>query len=162
MYGTANTMCVFAEAIGICPPDSTTIPFCASAKFKQARDVGERIMDLVREGKTARTFITKKSLENGIRHVSATGGSSNFVMHVLAIAKCAGIPLDLKEFDEIQKDVPVIAKFKPSSKYNLIDYGKAGGSGASLKTIREYLHTDVPVVMGGTLRGVSGSVPPGH
>lgn len=151
MYGTANTMCVFAEAIGICPPDSATIPFCASAKFKQARDVGERIMDLVREGKTARTFITKKSLENGIRHVSATGGSSNFVMHVLAIAKCAGIPLDLKEFDEIQKDVPVIAKFKPSSKYNLIDYGKAGGSGASLKTIREYLHTDVPVVMGGTL-----------
>lgn len=151
MYGTANTMCVFAEAIGICPPDSATIPFCSSKKYKQARDVGERIVELVREGKTARTYITKESLKNGICHVSATGGSSNFVMHVMAIAKCAEIPLDLKEFDEIQEKVPVIAKFKPSSKYNLLDYGKAGGSGASLKIIREFLNTDVPVVMGGTL-----------
>lgn len=152
MYGTANTMCVFAEAIGICPPDSATIPFCSSMKYKQARDVGERIVELVHEGKTARDFITKASLENGIRHVSATGGSSNFVMHVMAIAKCAEIDLDLKEFDEIQEKIPVIAKFKPSSQYNLIDYGKAGGSGASLKVIREFLNQDVPVVMGGTLR----------
>lgn len=151
MYGTANTMCVFAEAIGICPPDSATIPFCSSMKYKQARDVGERIVGLVREGKTARDFITRESLENGIRHVSATGGSSNFVMHVMAIARCAGISLDLKEFDRIQEEIPVIAKFKPSSRYNLIDYGKAGGSGASLKTIRPYLNPDVPVVMGGTL-----------
>lgn len=152
MYGTANTMCVFAEALGICPPDSATIPFCSSMKYKQARDVGERIVELVHEGKTARDFITKASLENGIRHVSATGGSSNFVMHVMAIAKCAEIDLDLKEFDEIQEKIPVIAKFKPSSQYNLIDYGKAGGSGASLKVIREFLNQDVPVVMGGTLR----------
>lgn len=152
MYGTANTMCVFAEAIGICPPDSATIPFCSSMKYKQAREVGERIVELVHEGKTARDFITKASLENGIRHVSATGGSSNFVMHVMAIAKCAEIDLDLKEFDEIQEKIPVIAKFKPSSQYNLIDYGKAGGSGASLKVIREFLNQDVPVVMGGTLR----------
>lgn len=152
MYGTANTMCVFAEAIGICPPDSATIPFCSSMKYKQARDVGERIVGLVHEGKTARDFITKESLENGIRHVSATGGSSNFVMHVMAIARCAEIPLDLKEFDRIQEEIPVIAKFKPSSRYNLIDYGKAGGSGATLKRIRDYLNLDVPVVMGGTLR----------
>ena len=152
MYGTANTMCVFAEAIGICPNGSATMPFCASAKYKQARDVGERIMDLVREGKTARDFITKESLENGIRHVSATGGSSNFVMHVMAIAKCAGIDLDLKEFDEIQAEIPLIAKFKPSTKYNLIDYGRAGGSLASLKRIEKYLNLDVPMVMGGTLR----------
>ena len=152
MYGTANTMCVFAEAIGIAPNGSATMPFCASAKYKQARDVGERIMDLVREGKTARDFITKESLINGIRHVSATGGSSNFVMHVMAIAKCAEIPMDLKEFDEIQAEIPVIAKFKPSSKYNLIDYGKAGGSLGSLSVIRDSLNLDVPLVMGGTLR----------
>ncbi len=152
MYGTANTMCVFAEAIGIAPNGSATMPFCASAKYKQARDVGERIMDLVREGKTARDFITKESLINGIRHVSATGGSSNFVMHAMAIAKCAEIPMDLKEFDEIQAEIPVIAKFKPSSKYNLIDYGKAGGSLGSLSVIRDSLNLDVPLVMGGTLR----------
>lgn len=151
MYGTANTMCVFAEAIGICPNGSATMTYCASEKYKQARDVGERIVELVAEGKTARNFMTRKSLENGIRHVSATGGSSNFVLHVMAIAKCAEVPLTLKEFDEIQAEVPLIAKFKPSSKYNLIDYGKTGGSLATLKTIKPYLNLDVPVVMGGTL-----------
>ena len=151
MYGTANTMCVFAEAIGICPSGSATMPFCASAKFRQARDVGERIVSLVREGTTARQFMTRKALENGILHTSATGGSSNFCLHVMAISKCAQVPLTLREFDAIQRRVPVIAKFKPSSPYNMIDYGRAGGSLATLKTIRPFLHPDVPMVMGGTL-----------
>ena len=152
MYGTANTMAVFAEAIGLCPFGSATMPFCVSAKFKQARDVGERVVELVRQGVTARTFMTRESIENGILHASCTGGSSNFALHIVAIARSAGIDLDLCEFDEIQSRVPVIAKFKPSSKYNLIDYGKAGGAIASLKTIEKFLHTDVPVVMGGTLK----------
>jgi len=152
MYGTANTMAVFAEAIGLCPFGSATMPFCASAKYKQARDVGERIVSLTKEGRTARQYMTKSSLENGIRHVSATGGSSNFALHIMAIAKLAGIDMTLKEFDEIQGTVPVIAKFKPSSQYNLIDYGEAGGALASLKTIEPFLHTDVPVIMGGTLK----------
>ncbi len=152
MYGTANTMAVFAEAIGLCPLGSATMPFCVSAKFKQARDVGERVVELVRKGITARKFMTRDSLENGILHASATGGSSNFALHIIAIARTAGIELDLREFDEIQARVPVIAKFKPSSKYNLTDYGKAGGTIASLKTIEEYLHADVPLVMGGTLK----------
>jgi dihydroxy-acid dehydratase len=152
MYGTANTMAVFAEAIGLCPFGSATMPFCASAKYKQARDVGERIVSLTKEGRTARQYMTKASLENGIRHVSATGGSSNFALHIMAIAKLADIDMTLKEFDEIQGTVPVIAKFKPSSQYNLIDYGEAGGALASLKTIEPFLHTDVPVIMGGTLK----------
>lgn len=151
MYGTANTMAVFAEAIGICPFDSATIPFCVSTKYKQARDVGERIVTLVKGGKNARQFITRESLENGIRHVSATGGSSNFALHIMAIAKAAGISITLQEFDEIQSKVPVIAKFKPSSEYNMIDYGKAGGALGSLKAIESYLHTDVPTVSGYTL-----------
>ncbi|MCH3949535.1 MAG: dihydroxy-acid dehydratase [Acidaminococcus sp.] len=151
MYGTANTMAVFAEAVGLAPFGSATMPFCISAKVKQARDVGERIVELTKEGVTARRFLTKESLENGIMHVSATGGSSNFAMHIQAIARTAGIPMDLKTFDEIQERVPLIAKFKPASKYNIIDYGKAGGALASLKTIEKFLHRDVPVVMGGTL-----------
>ena len=152
MYGTANTMAVFAEAIGLCHFGSATLPFCVSAKYKQARDVGERVVELVKEGKTAKQFMTKASLENGIRHVSATGGSSNFALHIMAIAKVAGVNMTLKEFDEIQGTVPVIAKFKPSSKYNLIDYGEAGGPLATLKTLEKFLHTEVPVVMGGTLK----------
>ena len=153
MYGTANTMCVFAEAIGTRPPDSATIPFCVLPLNLSRRGTwasGSWIW--CGKERPPEHSLRKSPWKTAFATLSAPpGGSSNFVMHVLAIAKCAGIPLDLKEFDEIQKDVPVIAKLKPSSKYNLIDYGKAGGSGASLKTIREYLHTDVPVVMGGTL-----------
>ena len=154
MYGTANTMAVFAEAIGLAPFGSATMPFCVSAKYKQARDVGERIVELVKEKKTALDFMTKESLENGIMHVAATGGSSNFALHIQAIARVAGVDIDLKKFDEIQARVPLIAKFKPSSQYNLIDYGKAGGAIASLKTIEKFLHTEVPVAMGGTLKDV--------
>ena len=115
MYGTANTMGVFAEVLGLCPIGSTTMLSCSAAKMRQARSVGERIVQLVREGTTARTFMTKASISNGIRHVSATGGSTNFVMHVMAIARAAGLEMDLKEFDAIQESVPVVAKFKPSS-----------------------------------------------
>ena len=109
---------------------------CSSAKVRQARDVGERIVALTRAGITARTFLTRDSLRNGILHVSATGGSTNFVMHVMAIARAAGVPMDLKEFDAIQEQTPVIAKFKPSSPYNLTDYHRAGGVPGTLNAIR--------------------------
>lgn len=151
MYGTANTMGVFAEVIGLCPFNSTTELFCSSNKFKQARDVGERIVDLVEENVTAKTFITKESLENGIKHISATGGSTNAVLHILAIAKVAGIDLNLKTFDSIQKSIPVIAKFKPSSEYNLYDYTKAGGVLASLSSIKSTLDLSAPHAMGGNI-----------
>lgn len=152
MYGTANTMAVFAEAIGLAPFGSATMPFCVSAKFKQARDVGERIVELTRQQIPAKTFMTRESLENGIMHTSAAGGSSNFALHIQAIAKVAGVKLNLKEFDAIQERVPLIAKFRPSSQYNLIDYGKAGGALGSLKTLEKFLHTEVPLAMGGTLK----------
>ena len=154
MYGTANTLGVFAEVVGVCPIGSTTMLASSSAKMRQARDVGERIVALVREGKRARDFLTRDTIENGIRHVSATGGSSNFVMHVMAIAKTAGIPLTLHEFDAIAESVPVIAKFKPSSKYNLSDWHRAGGVLGTLKAIRSHLHEDVPMAFGGTLRAL--------
>lgn len=151
MYGTANTMAVFTEAIGLAPFGSATMPFCVSQKVKQARDVGERIVTLTRKKITARAFLTKKSLENGILHTSATGGSSNFALHIMAIASVSEVPLTLEEFDKIQEQVPVIAKFKPASQYNMVDYGKAGGSLGTLKTIAPFLHKDVPLAMGGTL-----------
>lgn len=151
MYGTANTMGVFAEVLGLCPIGSTTMLSCSAAKVRQARDVGERIVGLVREGVTARTFLSRKSLENGIRHVSATGGSTNFVMHVMAIARAAGVELDLREFDAIQESVPVVAKFKPSSRYNMTDYHRVGGVAATLRAIRSHLHLDAPMAFDGTM-----------
>lgn len=76
---------------------------------------------------------------------------SNFALHIMAIAKAAEIPLTLREFDRIQEEVPLIARFKPSSRYNMLDYGRAGGALASLKAIEPLLHTEVPTVSGLTL-----------
>lgn len=150
MYGTANTMGVAAEVLGLCPVGSTTMLSCSSEKLRQAHAVGERAVQLVREKMTARKYITRASIENAIRHCSATGGSTNFVMHIMAIA-AAGIPLSLKEFEAISESVPVIAKFKPSSAYNMSDYHKAGGVAATLQSIREQLNLDVPMIFDGTL-----------
>lgn len=152
MYGTANTMGVLLEAAGIAPVDSTTMLFCSAAKYRQARDVGERIVEITKSNLKFRHFVNGKSLKNGIKHISATGGSTNAVMHCMAIAKILGLDIDLKEFDEIQAEVPVIAKFKPSSQYNLYDYHKAGGVRATLRSIEDKLDTDVPFVMGGTMK----------
>jgi dihydroxy-acid dehydratase len=151
MYGTANTMGVFAEAIGIAPIDSATTLFCSAEKIRQARSVGERAVELVREGLTFSKIVTRESLINGLRHVSATGGSTNAQLHICALANVMGVELSLKDFDEIQKDIPVIAKFKPSSKYNMSDYHKAGGVGATLKAIRRHLYEDALLVTGGTM-----------
>ncbi|MCR5371094.1 MAG: dihydroxy-acid dehydratase [Clostridium sp.] len=151
MFGTANTMGTFAEVLGLCPMESTNMLFCSAAKARQARDVGERIVEMAEQGLNARRFFTRESLENGIRYVSAAGGSTNFAMHVIAVARAAGISLSLEEFDRIQETVPVIAKFKPSSRFNLWDYHRAGGVPAVLSSIREYLHEDVPMAFDGTM-----------
>lgn len=151
MYGTANTMGVFTEVIGIAPVDSTTMLFCSAAKYRQARDVGEQVVKLVSENKKFTHFVTKEAFYNGIRHVSATGGSTNFVIHSLAIAEILGYGINLAEFDRIQKEIPVIAKFKPSSKYNMYDYYKAGGVMSTLNAIKKYLDLTAKNVMGSTL-----------
>ena len=151
MYGTANTMGVFCEAIGIAPFDSTATLFCSSEKYRQARDVGERVVELARLGKTFKRIVTESAFRNGIYHCAATGGSTNFVLHSMSIARILDYPLDLKEFNGIQKQAPVITKLKPSSKYNMWDYQKAGGVQASLSTIRDGLDLSCEIAMGGTI-----------
>lgn len=151
MYGTANTMGVFAEVIGLCPIDSTTMLYCSSAKYKQAREVGERIVTLVKEAVCFSDIVTEAALKNGLRHVAATGGSTNAQLHICALAHVMKLPMDLADFDAVQRDIPCIAKFKPSSKYNMYDYYKAGGVGATLKAIEAYLDRSTRLAMGGTL-----------
>jgi dihydroxy-acid dehydratase len=151
MYGTANTMGAFLEATGVAPFGSSTMLFCDGNKVRQARDVGERIVELVRQGKTFSHFMTDAALANGIKHVSASGGSTNAVLHTMALAKVMGSSLTLQDFDALQSSVPVVAKFKPSASLNISEFHQAGGVPAVLSTIRDHLDLTVPLVFGGTL-----------
>ena len=151
MFGTANTMGTFLEATGLAPFYSTTMLFAAAAKTRQARDVGERIVALTKEGVKFSEIMTDATLANGIKYVSATGGSTNAVLHTLALAKAMGSKLTIQDFDAIQATVPVIAKFKPSAQPNVYTYHKAGGVPAVLQTIRSKLNLSGRLAMGGTL-----------
>lgn len=151
MYGTANTMGVFAEVLGVAPIGSTIMPFCAAEKVKQARSMGERAVDLVRQELPFSHFATRSAFRNALRHASATGGSTNLALHALAIAETMGMDFSLEDFDRIQSGVPVIAKFKPSSRYTLSDYCAAGGVAATLKAIEAWLDPDAELVTGGTM-----------
>lgn len=153
MYGTANTMGAFLEAAGLAPFGSSTMLFCDGEKGRQARDVGERIVELVKEGKPFSAYMNDTVLANAIKHVSASGGSTNAVLHSMAMAKVMGSKLTLKDLDEIQSSVPVVAKFKPSASMNINDFHKAGGVPAVLATIRNYLDLNVPLAFTGTTLG---------
>ena len=152
MYGTANTMAAFLEATGIAPFGSSTMLACASEKQRQARDVGERIVTLALENARFSEYLTKTSLENGIKYISATGGSTNAVLHIPAIAQVMGVDLTLKDFDRLQSCVPVVTLLKPSSKFSIEDYHRAGGVPAVLHEIRQSIDTNTPLAMGGTLQ----------
>ena len=147
MMGTANTMGCFLEAVGLAPFGSATMLSFASQKIRQARDVGEQIVNLTREDGGFNRFFTWDHLENGIKYISASGGSTNAVLHLMAISTLMnaasdpvgghGVNLDLEEFSRIQASTPVVAKFKPSSEFNLEDFHRVGGVRTVLKTIRD-------------------------
>ncbi len=159
MMGTANTMGCFLEATGLAPFGSATMLAFDATKFRQARDVGERIVTLVQEGRPIRSFLNHRSLENGIKYISASGGSTNAVLHLMAFASVAEDELDLDRFDRIQASVPLVAKFKPSSEFSINDYHQAGGVATVLKAIQGCLDLDLPLAMGGQLRDVLESTP---
>ncbi len=151
MMGTANTMGCFLEALGVAPFGSATMLSFGAAKIRQARDVGEQIVKLTNEGALFTRFLTRANLANGIKYVSASGGSTNAVLHLMAIASLMNVDLNLEQFARIQASVPVVAKLKPSSGFNMEDYHRAGGVLTVLKAIREGLNEDVPLATGGQL-----------
>jgi dihydroxy-acid dehydratase len=159
MMGTANTMGCFLEAVGLAPFGSTTMLALDAAKIRQARDVGERAVELVREDTPLRYFLTPESFENGIKYVSASGGSTNAILHLMAVASMMDLGLTLDRFNQIQASVPVMAKFKPSSNFNMSDFHRAGGVAAVLRAIRDHLAVDARLPMGGLLGPVLEATP---
>jgi len=151
MMGTANSMGCFLEATGLAPFGSVTLLAFDAAKARQARDVGERIVEMVRREDSLKKYLTAPNLENGIRYLSASGASTNAVLHLMACASLLGLQMDLSDFDRIQSSVPVVGKFKPSSEFNLTDFHLAGGVAGLMAAIRDYLDLEVAFPVGGRL-----------
>src|SRR5262249_19181532 len=114
---TANTMAIVCEFLGIAALGSGSVPATDPAKAHVARAAGERILDLVASGVRPRDILPRAALENAITSVVATGGSTNAVLHLMAIAREADVPLDLADFDRISRRVPLIADLKPSGRF---------------------------------------------
>ena len=128
MYGTANTLCALAEALGMSLPGSAMIPAVSPQRLEVAQASGQRIVELVRQGITARQIMTSAAFHNAISLLLATGGSTNAVMHLQAIHREAGLgALPLAEFDRLSRVVPLLAALYPASAHDMIDFFEAGG-----------------------------------
>ena len=152
MY-TANTMSSAIEALGMSLPDSSAQLAVSDDKRKDAQDAGAAVLNLIEKDIKPRDIMTRKAFENAITVVITLGGSTNAVLHLLAMAHAAEVPLELDDFTEIGKRVPVLCDLKPSGKYNMSHFVRIGGLRPLLKTLLEegLLHGDCMTVTGKTL-----------
>ncbi len=134
---TANTMATAFEMLGVSPMGSNGIPAKDDEKLRIAFETGGLVMDVLNRGLTPSKIITRRSLENAIAGVMATGGSTNAVLHLLAVAKEAGVRLALKDFDRISRKTPVLANLKPWGLYTAVEMYEAGGMGVVAKRLLE-------------------------
>jgi len=158
MMGTGMTMNSLIEALGMSLPGGSTIPAVYAAKKRMAKLTGERIVGMVREQLLPKQVLTKEMFRNAIKYLMAVGGSTNAILHLLAVAKEADVALTLEEFDEISAQTPCIAKFKPSSKYSIQDFYEAGGVGAILRVIEPLIDKKCLTVTGKTYEAYLGRV----
>ena len=155
---TANTMSVATAFLGISPMVGNEVPATDPRKPQVARRVGRRVMELLREGRTAREFLSREALRNAYVSVSATAGSTNAVLHLLAIAHEAGSELTLEDLDEIGATTPVLTDLKPGGRFTAPDMETAGGMRLLASRLRELgLLTDTPTVSGGSLFELAGA-----
>ncbi len=124
---TANTMAMALEFIGLSPMGTASVPATDPRKSEVGVRSGQLIMDLLRRGVTPRDILTRQAFENAIAGVAASGGSTNAVLHLLAMAREAGIPLTIDDFDEVSKRTPLLADLKPGGRYVAVDLDRAGG-----------------------------------
>jgi dihydroxy-acid dehydratase len=150
---TANTMATAYEMLGISPMGWNGIPAVDPRKEEVAFECGKMVMDLVRKGITPRSLITKKSFENAIAGVMATGGSTNAVLHLPATARDFGLKLSIDDFDRISRRTPVVADLKPWGNYTAPEMYEAGGMPVVGKRLyeAELLHADAKTVTGRTI-----------
>lgn len=152
-YGTANTMCCLSEAMGMTLPGGALVPAVYAQRTRVAYETGEKIVELVNKDITADKIITSDSIDNAIRVLNATGGSTNGVLHLLAIAKEVGISSSemTEKFKTIGMNTPLIVKVNPSAKYNMEDFYHSGGISQVLLELEPLLHTEALTVSGRTV-----------
>jgi len=140
--GTASTMTSATEALGLTLPGAASIPAPDSRHARMASDTGRRIVDMVWEDQKPRDIVTAASIDNAIVAVLALGGSTNAVVHLVAIARRAGIALNLDRFDVLARKTPLLANVRPAGKYLMEDFYYAGGLRALLASIGDLLSLD--------------------
>jgi dihydroxy-acid dehydratase len=157
---TANTMATVMEVIGLSPMGLNSIPQVDQRKHGAARRAGEIIMDTVRRDLKPRDIVTRRALENAIAAVMGSGGSTNAVLHLLAMAREAGVPLAIDDFQAISKRTPVLVDLKPGGRFVAVDVDKAGGIGVIARRLIEggYVDGGTLTVTGRTLAEEAGEV----
>jgi dihydroxy-acid dehydratase len=150
---TANTMALVCEFLGIAPMGLSSVPATNAAKANAGHRAGELVLDLLRRDITPSKIITKAAIENAIAGVAATGGSTNAVLHLLAIANEARLPLSIEDFDRISSRVPILADLKPGGRFMATDLYAAGGTALVAKRLLDakILHGSTITVTGRTL-----------
>jgi dihydroxy-acid dehydratase len=158
---TANTMSSVFEAMGMSLPYSSTMAAEDNEKAESADESGRVLVDAVRAGLVPRLILTRKAFENGIAVVMALGGSTNAVLHLLAIARAAEVPLVLDDFEDIRARVPVLCDLKPSGRFVATDLHRAGGVPQVMKILLEHgvLHGDALTITGSTIEQTLRPVP---
>jgi dihydroxy-acid dehydratase len=156
---TANTMSMVMEVLGLSPAGLNGIPAEDPAKEAAAHRAGEIAMELVRADRRPKDFVDKRALEDAIAAIAATGGSTNGVLHLLALAHELGIPLEIDEFDRIADRTPIVADMKPGGRYSAAELYDAGGLGLVLRQMLKggHLRGDRPTVDGRTIAEIAGA-----
>ncbi|HWK26801.1 MAG TPA: dihydroxy-acid dehydratase [Solirubrobacter sp.] len=150
---TANTMAMAFEMLGISPIGPSLVPAQDATKPQVAYAAGELILDVLKRNQRPSDLITRESLENAILAVAASGGSTNGVLHLLAVAREAGVPLDIDDFDRLAESTPTFCDLKPGGRYVATDLHAAGGTAVLAKRLKDLhlLHEQAPTVTGKTI-----------
>ena len=149
--GTASTMAVMAESLGLTLPGASAIPAADSRKKVLAHMTGMRAVEMVNENLKMSDILTRQAFENAIMMNAAVGGSTNFVIHLLAIAGRIGVELNLDDFDKIGSKMPFLLNLMPSGKFLMVDFYYAGGLPAVIKEMEGFLHKNAKTVNGKSL-----------
>ena len=157
--GTASTMASMAEALGIAPTGNAAIPAVDSRRYALAQLAGRRIVEMVREDLRMSAILTRAAFENAIRVNAAIGGSTNAVVHLLAIAGRAGVPLELDDFDRLGHDLPLLVDLQPSGRFLMEDFYYAGGVPAVVRELGERINRDALTVSGKTVGEMTADAP---